>query len=267
MALPVAHSYCDLLKLAKNHELLEPLDTQELIDRLGFQNLSQQSQAPVLYIADYSKNKYLYIDPSAELILGFKNSWLADSGPSFFVSLMHPDDFHILSKKITPVNLQFLKTFVKKEYGLYSFTINFRLKSSNGTYRKFIQRHSYPVVDKSGIPIIVAGFIIDVTHFKKDNSIIHTIEKIASPTMQAAPELIYKNVYFPSSTKSAFSERELEVLMLILEGLGNKVIADKLNISIHTIRNHRKSLLRKSGASTVTELIRYAIDNGLLESI
>lgn len=267
MAIPVAHSYSELLHLAKNHELLQPIDTQELINRLGYKNLSQQSQAPILYIADYSKNKYLYIDPSAEMVLGYKNSWLADSGPSFFVSLMHPDDFRILSQDITPINLKFLRSVARKDYGLYSFTINFRLKGPNGTYRKFIQRHSYPIVSNTGIPIIVAGFIIDVTHFKKDNAITHTIEKIETSKLKAPPELVYKNVYYPSIIKSTFSAREVEVLMLLLEGLGNKAISDKLSISIHTTRNHRKNLLRKSGTSTVTELIRYAIDNGLLESI
>lgn len=51
------------------------------------------------------------------------------------------------------------------------------------------------------------------------------------------------------------TKRELDVLILLMQGKSNKQIARTLNISDYTARDHVSSLLRKSGASTRTELI------------
>jgi DNA-binding NarL/FixJ family response regulator len=52
--------------------------------------------------------------------------------------------------------------------------------------------------------------------------------------------------------------REVEVLRLIAEGRSNQEIADALVISIHTVTNHVKSILSKTGAANRTEAAAYA---------
>lgn len=61
-----------------------------------------------------------------------------------------------------------------------------------------------------------------------------------------------------------FSERELEVLSLIAEGLTNCEISDKLFLSKRTVEGHRKNLLEKCGVRNTAVLIRYAISSGLI---
>jgi DNA-binding NarL/FixJ family response regulator len=61
------------------------------------------------------------------------------------------------------------------------------------------------------------------------------------------------------------SDRELQVLLELAAGLGIKEIAQKLCISPSTIGSHRTRILRKLGLSTNADLIRYAIENKLLE--
>ncbi|WP_271410168.1 LuxR C-terminal-related transcriptional regulator [Pseudomonas sp. Q1-7] len=51
------------------------------------------------------------------------------------------------------------------------------------------------------------------------------------------------------------TKREQEVLHLLMQGKSNKQIAQKLDISNYTARDHVSALLRKSGARTRTELI------------
>jgi len=58
--------------------------------------------------------------------------------------------------------------------------------------------------------------------------------------------------------------RELEVLDLVAEGLSNKLIAHRLNISEHTVKTHVASIFAKLGASTRTEAVSRAIRRGLL---
>jgi DNA-binding NarL/FixJ family response regulator len=49
--------------------------------------------------------------------------------------------------------------------------------------------------------------------------------------------------------------REIEVLVAVSEGLGNKAIARKLDISLHTVKFHTESIFRKLGARTRAEAV------------
>jgi len=60
------------------------------------------------------------------------------------------------------------------------------------------------------------------------------------------------------------SGRELEVLDLMTEGLSNKLIAHRLNISEHTVKTHVASIFAKLGASSRTEAVSQAIRRGLV---
>ena len=61
------------------------------------------------------------------------------------------------------------------------------------------------------------------------------------------------------------SEREKEILVSVAQGLLNKEIADKHNISINTVITHRKNITRKTGIKTVAGLTVYAILNGFVD--
>ncbi|HLX46120.1 MAG TPA: response regulator transcription factor [Bryobacteraceae bacterium] len=60
------------------------------------------------------------------------------------------------------------------------------------------------------------------------------------------------------------SDRELEVLNRIAEGLSNKIIAYRLEISEHTVKTHVTAILAKLGASSRTEAVAQAIRRGLI---
>lgn len=60
------------------------------------------------------------------------------------------------------------------------------------------------------------------------------------------------------------SLREIDVLKLIVKGITNKEIADKLNISLNTVLTHRKNITAKLGIKTVSGLTFYAIMNGII---
>lgn len=64
---------------------------------------------------------------------------------------------------------------------------------------------------------------------------------------------------------SVLTEREKAVLIGLAKGLMNKEIADKLNLSVHTVMTHRKNIIRKTGIKSVSALTVYAILNNLIE--
>ena len=61
------------------------------------------------------------------------------------------------------------------------------------------------------------------------------------------------------------SERELEILVCICQGLSTQEIADKLFISKRTVDKHRANILEKSGCKNSASLVVYAIKNGFIE--
>ena len=62
------------------------------------------------------------------------------------------------------------------------------------------------------------------------------------------------------------SDREKEVLKLIAEGCTARQMADTLGLSVKTIMTHRTNLMEKLNLHNKTELIKYAVRNGLVSS-
>jgi len=69
----------------------------------------------------------------------------------------------------------------------------------------------------------------------------------------------------PSGPPGDLTERELEVLTLIALGHTNAEIAEQLFLSVRTVETHRAHIQQKLGVSTRAELVRYALDNDLIE--
>jgi DNA-binding NarL/FixJ family response regulator len=63
------------------------------------------------------------------------------------------------------------------------------------------------------------------------------------------------------------TEREREVLGLVAEGLPNAAIAERLVVSVHTVRNHIASLSAKLGAHSKLEALSIAVRRGLLPDL
>jgi DNA-binding NarL/FixJ family response regulator len=61
--------------------------------------------------------------------------------------------------------------------------------------------------------------------------------------------------------------RELEVLQLICDGLSNKEIAEKLDLSANTIAVHRANIMNTLGVHKTAELVVYALQNGLVNPL
>jgi two-component system response regulator NreC len=69
----------------------------------------------------------------------------------------------------------------------------------------------------------------------------------------------------PGRAFEVLTEREREVLTLIAQGLTNQEIADRLVISVKTVNRHRENIMTKLDLHNRVELVRYAIEKGLIE--
>ena len=66
-------------------------------------------------------------------------------------------------------------------------------------------------------------------------------------------------------SQKILSDREIEVMSLIVQGYINKEIADKLNIGLATVITHRKKIMDKLGMKSVSALTIYAVMHGYVD--
>lgn len=65
--------------------------------------------------------------------------------------------------------------------------------------------------------------------------------------------------------KEPLTRREMEILKLICDGLSSKAISEKLFISINTVETHRKRILLKLNAKNSVGIVKYAIENHIID--
>ena len=71
---------------------------------------------------------------------------------------------------------------------------------------------------------------------------------------------------FNPSSRSRLTPREREVLQLLAEGKSTKEVAGILGISVKTAETHRANIMLKLDFHSVTELVRYAVRNKIIQS-
>ena len=92
--------------------------------------------------------------------------------------------------------------------------------------------------------------------------------QVQSEILGLASELSHRAVATPTkpTVDFALTPREREVLALVYEGLMNKEIAGRLERSTRNVEKYVSRLLSKTGTSSRTELVRYALEHGLFEA-
>ena len=102
--------------------------------------------------------------------------------------------------------------------------------------------------------------------------IVAAVEAVAAGLVVLQPEIIESLLstippttrVMPTSPNQALTPREIEVLGMLAEGLGNKTIARRLGISEHTVKFHVSSIFTKLNASSRTEAVTSGARQGLI---
>jgi DNA-binding NarL/FixJ family response regulator len=119
--------------------------------------------------------------------------------------------------------------------------------------------------------MIEAGAAAYVLKTTDKDELISTILKVAAGEKYFSDEVTDKlHSDFPGRTlasalpKEILTKREIEILILIAQGLTDREIAEKVFLSPNTIITHRKNILCKLGLKNKVELTRYAIGHDLI---
>jgi DNA-binding NarL/FixJ family response regulator len=103
-------------------------------------------------------------------------------------------------------------------------------------------------------------------YLNKDSAaelLVGAIRKIAAGGMHIGEAAAASLVAAERSPHEALSDREFEVLRLLVEGLGPTEIGERLHLSVKTVSTHKTRILEKLGLGSTAELVRYALEHKL----
>ena len=104
-------------------------------------------------------------------------------------------------------------------------------------------------------------------YLNKDSAaelLVGAIRKIAAGGVHIGDAAAASLVSADKAPHEALSDREFEVLRLLVEGLGPTDIGDKLHLSVKTVSTHKTRILEKLNVSSTAALVRYALDHKLI---
>jgi DNA-binding NarL/FixJ family response regulator len=127
---------------------------------------------------------------------------------------------------------------------------------------KFIVLTSY-AGDVQAVRALQAGATGYVLKNLLRTELIDTIRLVQAGRRKIPPEIAQQIA--EHSMEDSITARELEVLRGVSRGRANKIIADELHISEHTVKNHIKNILSKLDASDRTDAVVIAIRRGYIE--
>ncbi|MEZ4722434.1 MAG: response regulator transcription factor [Flavobacteriales bacterium] len=108
----------------------------------------------------------------------------------------------------------------------------------------------------------VSGYLLKSS---TGQEIIDDIRRVMFDNERVFTDRVEKEYWSLDKTHHVYlSEKEMEVVQLICSHLKTEQIAERLNLSTHTINSHRKHILTKLGAAAATQIIEWAIDNGVV---
>lgn len=113
----------------------------------------------------------------------------------------------------------------------------------------------------------VEGYISKSTNTQEIKDAIYSVMNGLEYFGRDISKVIYDVVVTKKKQKENmphFTVRELEIIRLCSEGLLSKEIADRLQISYRTVENHKNNIFKKLGINNSVELVKYAIQQGLL---
>lgn len=209
-----------------------------------------------IYILDYLHQNYGYMSSSVESIIGYPAEDFYKHGIAFTFSIIHPDDALVLTGKITQVFLNKLHTISPAQLNHYRFSWNYRARRKDGKYIQILQQLTVALVDENRNPLLYVGTTSDISAFKTNNSIVFSVSKF-DPDKKHFKEI--ENLLFASP--NPLSQRETQILKWIVGQKTNEEIASICNISVHTVRAHRRKIHEKMKCKTISAAISVAQSN------
>jgi DNA-binding NarL/FixJ family response regulator len=153
--------------------------------------------------------------------------------------------------------LKFLDSTSPENFGDYRILFNHRYINRSGGISQFLHEGNLSYNENTDEIAFNLKVFSEIGDIKSDDSVVLTIFRYSVAT---GFQKIFNKEY-KSIQDSVLTSRELEVVKLCQQGLSSKMIADKLALSIHTVKNHKRNIMGKTMTHNITELLHRCTQN------
>lgn len=206
------------------------------------------------YIFDVRNGQFLYVDPSIHDILGIQPDALTVTD---FMARIHPQDviyFLNFENKVS----EFFGQLKPDQIMKYKVSYDLRIKNANEEYVRILHQVITINQSKEGHVLQTLGVHTDISHIKNEGE-----PKISFIGLEGEPSFIDVDYRKPFVYNlDILSIREKEIIKHLCEGHTSLQIASMLSISEHTVKTHRKNILKKVDVKSTAELVVKAIKLG-----
>ncbi|KMQ59911.1 LuxR family transcriptional regulator [Chryseobacterium sp. FH2] len=177
------------------------------------------------------------------------------------IDLTHPDDIPFVMQAEQTVIQKMLEIGLRHQLYIKS-SYCFRMKTASGSYELFHHQAIPTLENENGHLIQSINIHTNINHITKQNPYTVLVSGIG-PRNDFHQVKLYD---FSNCGKflENLTKRETEVLSFMAKGYSGSEIAQILILSEHTIRTHRKNILRKTNSRNSKELLKKAFEWGLI---
>lgn len=220
--------------------------------------LSYLSQA--LFIIDFRTQKFTYLSPNVQEILGYSLQESKEMGPMNFIELYHPLDAHIITHKFFVEGHEFIKAIPNLDISKVKVSFCYRLMQKDGSFKIVHQQFWHLMVDEEYNPLVIMGSSSDISDFHTKPELFC---RIYSQNAKGKWNNVYERIYslVEEIDDYGLTPKEFEIIKFVQRGLSSKEIANLTNRSEETIKSQRKSIVSKTGCQNMTEVIVLAFKN------
>lgn len=182
-----------------------------------------------------------YVSANCRKIFGLEASMMMKMKLPDFLDLVHPEDVKDVDQCYSFVN-----TMEPYDPAIFRFEMFYRIKHKSGHYIH-ISEVKMAIENSQGKFIYLNSY--------KDVSLEEKFHDVRLNIYQSIQGDFKKtNTYNPRRKSSVFTPRQNEIANLIGKGLTNEEIANRLHVSISTVKNHKNRLFKKARVKTSMEL-------------
>jgi DNA-binding CsgD family transcriptional regulator len=211
------------------------------------------------YIIDFFDRHIKYMSDGITPILGHNKETVCFDD---ILNSMHPDDMEFVANAEKTAYDYLYQVLGKENCMKFKVSYCFRFKTTDGSYQLFNHQAIILSVDENYGFGKSLNIHTNIHHLTTQNN--RKIHIIALYNDVNVIELSLDEAESHIRKVSIFSKREAEIVNLITLGFRNKEISEKLFLSEHTVKNHRKSILRKANVRSTMELVYKCLNDGLL---
>jgi len=222
------------------------------------------------YIANFQSLEIEMISDSVCNFIEKNNIKNKDVDFQEILALALPEEVEKIQRKEQVIRDFFVDYLPTNKVQDYKVLYTYAIKDSSGKRRVMLHQATTLSQDKEGRFVHVFSIHTDISHLTSQS-----VEEVSFLNIRGGKSYLNvpskngrfepENHSYEANIKDQLSKRELEITKLIAEGLNAEEIGERLFISSHTVRTHRKNILKKTDSKNTIQLVARTIAAGLIQ--